>query len=241
MKSPRVMGPFDASSRSSKQSCPTEDQSDTQKNKEWLLVSCPWPYAVPLEMGIGASQIPGGREARLASAGPRVAPPFQRLWPLLDNGGWRSNTVFFCVCARGRPCVDSVSEPFCRPASPLAVIKLSSQQGLFFLWLSFSFPFRRRCHKHRLLPPLLLACNPVPPQWACGWHEQVPGPGRCRRRFVVLRADRGLFDSHGCTGVYGYVLRCRDKETNEVVAIKKFKESEGMWRRNCSEISLFRV
>jgi hypothetical protein len=33
VKSPRVMGPFDASSRSSKQSCRTEDQSDTQKTK----------------------------------------------------------------------------------------------------------------------------------------------------------------------------------------------------------------
>ena len=27
--------------------------------------------------------------------------------------------------------------------------------------------------------------------------------------------------------MYGYVLRCRHKESNEVVAIKKFKESEG--------------
>ena len=27
-------------------------------------------------------------------------------------------------------------------------------------------------------------------------------------------------------GAYGVVLRCRNKETNEVVAIKKFKESD---------------
>lgn len=28
-------------------------------------------------------------------------------------------------------------------------------------------------------------------------------------------------------GAYGVVLKCRNKETNEVVAVKKFKESDG--------------
>ena len=28
-------------------------------------------------------------------------------------------------------------------------------------------------------------------------------------------------------GAYGVVLRCRNKDTGEIVAIKKFKESEG--------------
>jgi hypothetical protein len=30
-------------------------------------------------------------------------------------------------------------------------------------------------------------------------------------------------------GAYGVVLKCRNKETGEVVAVKKFKESDGEW------------
>jgi len=36
-------------------------------------------------------------------------------------------------------------------------------------------------------------------------------------------------------GAYGVVLKCRNKETSEIVAIKKFKESEddeiGKWKQ----------
>ena len=38
-------------------------------------------------------------------------------------------------------------------------------------------------------------------------------------------------------GAYGVVLRCRNKETGEVVAVKKFKESDGahaVGQRGCS-------
>jgi len=30
-------------------------------------------------------------------------------------------------------------------------------------------------------------------------------------------------------GAYGVVLKCRNKETEEIVAVKKFKESDGNW------------
>ena len=31
-------------------------------------------------------------------------------------------------------------------------------------------------------------------------------------------------------GAYGVVLKCRNKETSEIVAVKKFKESDGALR-----------
>lgn len=35
-------------------------------------------------------------------------------------------------------------------------------------------------------------------------------------------------------GAYGIVLRCRNKESGEVVAVKKYKESDGMNTSGCS-------
>jgi cyclin-dependent kinase-like len=37
-----------------------------------------------------------------------------------------------------------------------------------------------------------------------------------------------VLDVHG-EGAYGVVLRCRNKETNELVAIKKFKGVDGLF------------
>lgn len=37
-------------------------------------------------------------------------------------------------------------------------------------------------------------------------------------------------------GAYGVVLKCRNKETGGVVAVKKFKESDGMALSNLSTI-----
>lgn len=37
-------------------------------------------------------------------------------------------------------------------------------------------------------------------------------------------------------GAYGVVLKCRNKETGGVVAVKKFKESDGMALSNLSII-----
>jgi serine/threonine protein kinase len=41
-------------------------------------------------------------------------------------------------------------------------------------------------------------------------------------------------------GAYGVVLKCRNKETGELVAIKKFKESDGEQSPGCREGSRFR-
>lgn len=35
-------------------------------------------------------------------------------------------------------------------------------------------------------------------------------------------------------GAYGVVLKCRNKETGEIVAVKKFKESDGGSTYTCS-------
>lgn len=34
-------------------------------------------------------------------------------------------------------------------------------------------------------------------------------------------------------GAYGVVLKCRNKETGEIVAVKKFKESDGGSNHTC--------
>lgn len=84
-----------------------------------------------------------------------------------------------------------------------------------------------------------------------GFHEQVRGVGDCGGRYVgategllvcavsVAATQRGwraaalaacrawLTHVAVAAGAYGVVLKCRNKETGEIFAIKKFKESEG--------------
>jgi len=45
-------------------------------------------------------------------------------------------------------------------------------------------------------------------------------------------------------GAYGVVLKCRNKETNEIVAIKKFKESdddENVKKATLREVKILRM
>jgi len=50
---------------------------------------------------------------------------------------------------------------------------------------------------------------------------------------VVIVSRLAIIETHPImlhldAGAYGVVLKCRDKDSNEFVAIKKFKETEGL-------------